>query len=127
MVGTACWASSPPSPCCPQELSQACLDGGVRAPNLAAHGVARVVRAACRPNCDNGDFPSASNACSIHCRPGVTLRMAVTDDRAAGRPRPVRAAGDGPGQGADLSPFDRQPPQDLTAEQSVLGGMLLSK
>ena len=28
---------------------------------------------------------------------------------------------------ADLSPFDRQPPQDLTAEQSVLGGMLLSK
>lgn len=23
--------------------------------------------------------------------------------------------------------FDRQPPQDLTAEQSVLGGMLLSK
>ncbi len=29
--------------------------------------------------------------------------------------------------GADLSPFDRQPPQDLTAEQSVLGGMLLSK
>ena len=53
--------------------------------------------------------------------------MAVTDDRAAGRPRPVRAAGDGPGPGADLSPFDRQPPQDLTAEQSVLGGMLLSK
>ena len=71
--------------------------------------------------------PSASNACSIHWRPGVTLRMAVTDDRAAGRPRPVRAAGDGPGPGADLSPFDRQPPQDLTAEQSVLGGMLLSK
>ena len=32
-----------------------------------------------------------------------------------------------PGPGADLSPFDRQPPQDLTAEQSVLGGMLLSK
>jgi replicative DNA helicase len=57
---------------------------------------------------------------------GVTLRMAVTDDRAAGRPRPVRAAG-----GAEAvetsSPFDRQPPQDLTAEQSVLGGMLLSK
>ena len=53
--------------------------------------------------------------------------MAVTDDRAAGRPRPVRAAGDAPGSGADISPFDRQPPQDLTAEQSVLGGMLLSK
>ena len=58
---------------------------------------------------------------------GVTLRMAVTDDRAAGRPRPVRAADEAPGSGADLSPFDRQPPQDLTAEQSVLGGMLLSK
>ncbi len=26
-----------------------------------------------------------------------------------------------------VSRFDRQPPQDLTAEQSVLGGMLLSK
>jgi replicative DNA helicase len=54
--------------------------------------------------------------------------MAVTDDRAPGRPRPVRAAGEGPGTaGPELSPFDRQPPQDLTAEQSVLGGMLLSK
>jgi replicative DNA helicase len=52
--------------------------------------------------------------------------MAVTDDRAANRPRPVRA-GDAPGSGAEMSPFDRQPPQDLTAEQSVLGGMLLSK
>jgi replicative DNA helicase len=51
--------------------------------------------------------------------------MAVTDDRAANRPRPVRAAEGGPG--AEASPFDRQPPQDLTAEQSVLGGMLLSK
>ena len=27
----------------------------------------------------------------------------------------------------EASSFDRQPPQDLTAEQSVLGGMLLSK
>jgi replicative DNA helicase len=51
--------------------------------------------------------------------------MALADDRPAGRPRPVRSAGD-PGAGA-VSPFDRQPPQDLTAEQSVLGGMLLSK
>ncbi|MCA1655092.1 MAG: replicative DNA helicase, partial [Pseudonocardiaceae bacterium] len=42
--------------------------------------------------------------------------MALTDDRmsAAG------PAGNGNG-------FDRQPPQDLTAEQSVLGGMMLSK
>ena len=55
---------------------------------------------------------------------GVTLRMAVTDDRAAGRPRHVRPA---EAEGAAGSPFDRQPPQDLTAEQSVLGGMLLSK
>ncbi|KAA1011835.1 hypothetical protein FVA95_27630, partial [Pseudonocardia sp. EV170527-09] len=29
--------------------------------------------------------------------------------------------------GAPPDTFDRQPPQDLTAEQSVLGGMLLSK
>ena len=55
--------------------------------------------------------------------------MALADDRPAGRPRPVRPAdastGDG---GADPgATFDRQPPQDLTAEQSVLGGMLLSK
>src|SRR4051794_41728972 len=51
--------------------------------------------------------------------------MALADDRPAGRPRPVRAAGEAaePSGGA----FDRQPPQDLSAEQSVLGGMLLSK
>jgi replicative DNA helicase len=61
--------------------------------------------------------------------------MAVTDDR-PNRPRAVR---DGEGRGDSYSsasdpshpaapnPFDRQPPQDLTAEQSVLGGMLLSK
>ncbi|GAA2016287.1 replicative DNA helicase [Nakamurella flavida] len=44
--------------------------------------------------------------------------MAVTDDRFTNRaPR------------ADTPPptFDRQPPQDLPAEQSVLGGMLMSK
>src|SRR5690606_17996006 len=28
---------------------------------------------------------------------------------------------------AETAPFDRQPPQDIAAEQSVLGGMLLSK
>jgi replicative DNA helicase len=49
--------------------------------------------------------------------------MALTDDRPPGRPRPVRPAG----EAEEASPFDRQPPQDLTAEQSVLGGMLLSK
>src|SRR4051812_29275465 len=51
--------------------------------------------------------------------------MALADDRPAARPRPVRA-GEGSEQGAGAS-FDRQPPQDLTAEQSVLGGMMLSK
>ncbi|MGH3828026.1 MAG: DnaB-like helicase N-terminal domain-containing protein, partial [Pseudonocardiaceae bacterium] len=40
--------------------------------------------------------------------------MAVVDDRG------VRLESGG-------SVFDRQPPQDITAEQSVLGGMLLSK
>ena len=53
--------------------------------------------------------------------------MAVTDDRAAGRPRPVRPADPSAAVAGAVSPFDRQPPQDLTAEQSVLGGMLLSK
>ena len=42
--------------------------------------------------------------------------MALTDDRAAAT---------GPPEGGNG--FDRQPPQDLTAEQSVLGGMMLSK
>ncbi|TCP57389.1 primary replicative DNA helicase [Tamaricihabitans halophyticus] len=46
--------------------------------------------------------------------------MAVTDDRSFARP--AEANGDRQGGG-----FDRQPPQDLTAEQSVLGGMMLSK
>ncbi|MGH3996274.1 MAG: replicative DNA helicase, partial [Pseudonocardiaceae bacterium] len=40
--------------------------------------------------------------------------MALVDDRG------VRLEGNG-------QSFDRQPPQDITAEQSVLGGMLLSK
>ena len=42
--------------------------------------------------------------------------MALTDDRASSA---------GPADGGNG--FDRQPPQDLTAEQSVLGGMMLSK
>ncbi|MFD1050362.1 hypothetical protein ACFQ1S_34970, partial [Kibdelosporangium lantanae] len=44
--------------------------------------------------------------------------MALTDDRG---PAPEMSNGGGnPG-------FDKQPPQDLPAEQSVLGGMMLSK
>lgn len=42
--------------------------------------------------------------------------MALTDERGA-----VRTQAPAP------STFDRQPPQDLSAEQSVLGGMMLSK
>ena len=66
---------------------------------------------------------------------GVTLRMTLQDlsrggdgprggarGESDGRRGPLRATDD-----AAPSPFDRQPPQDLTAEQSVLGGMLLSK
>ncbi|GAY11135.1 replicative DNA helicase [Pseudonocardia sp. N23] len=44
-----------------------------------------------------------------------------------GRPRAVRADDGSAGPAESPAPFDRQPPQDLTAEQSVLGGMLLSK
>ncbi len=43
--------------------------------------------------------------------------MAVVDQRWS----------DGPARSAPPAAFDRQPPQDLAAEQSVLGGMLLSK
>jgi replicative DNA helicase len=49
--------------------------------------------------------------------------MRLPDDRPA-RPRPVRPADEDAGPAGG---FDRQPPQDLSAEQSVLGGMLLSK
>ena len=44
--------------------------------------------------------------------------MAVVDDRWQGPPAR---------EPASERPFERQPPQDLDAEQSVLGGMLLSK
>ncbi|QFU94716.1 replicative DNA helicase [Amycolatopsis sp. YIM 10] len=55
--------------------------------------------------------------------------MAMTDDRGAGyEPEdpgpPDPGSGGGGGRSAE---FDRQPPQDVAAEQSVLGGMLLSK
>jgi replicative DNA helicase len=43
--------------------------------------------------------------------------VALTDDRTSAPP---------PSEGGNNG-FDRQPPQDLTAEQSVLGGMMLSK
>uniref|UniRef100_UPI003D917594 replicative DNA helicase n=1 Tax=Gordonia sp. B7-2 TaxID=3420932 RepID=UPI003D917594 len=57
--------------------------------------------------------------------------MAVVDDRGHDA---TRSRGEGSGNGSgrfDSEPppeeFGRQPPQDLAAEQSVLGGMLLSK
>ncbi|KAA1035505.1 replicative DNA helicase, partial [Pseudonocardia sp. EV170527-09] len=52
--------------------------------------------------------------------------MALTDDRPGNKPRAVRDGEKASGSGESAT-FDRQPPQDLTAEQSVLGGMLLSK
>ncbi|WP_370945785.1 replicative DNA helicase [Amycolatopsis sp. cg5] len=58
--------------------------------------------------------------------------MALTDDRGpmyeSGDPGPEDPGpGGGGGGGGGGGAFDRQPPQDLAAEQSVLGGMLLSK
>ena len=55
----------------------------------------------------------------------MTRRMAQPDRRGpeTGRPR----AGPSAARARRRRTFDRQPPQDLTAEQSVLGGMLLSK
>ncbi len=45
--------------------------------------------------------------------------MSITDDaRPEARPQPQSGSGGG---------FDKSPPQDIAAEQSVLGGMLLSK
>jgi replicative DNA helicase len=48
----------------------------------------------------------------------VVSAVALTDDRSAAPAAGGELAGGG---------FDRQPPQDIAAEQSVLGGMLLSK
>ena len=53
--------------------------------------------------------------------------MAVMDDRPARGPRPVRLGESPVDMDVAAGLFDRQPPQDLAAEQSVLGGMLLSK
>ena len=49
--------------------------------------------------------------------------MALVDDRG----RLLASAQDGPRAEPPSEDFGRQPPQDLAAEQSVLGGMLLSK
>ena len=99
-------------------------------PNLARPGSRMATRTT--PAVHRAGHRRSPRADRTHVRydsgaPGVTLRMAVTDDRPTGRPRAVRD-GEQP-QNADgpNAAFDRQPPQDLTAEQSVLGGMLLSK
>ncbi|WP_028847013.1 replicative DNA helicase [Thermocrispum agreste] len=47
--------------------------------------------------------------------------MALTDDRSPA------LTGSAPASSTPGGGFDRQPPQDIAAEQSVLGGMLLSK
>jgi replicative DNA helicase len=56
--------------------------------------------------------------------------MSITDDVRATEPRPSDGRGGGPRDaeraGGD-GQFDRTPPQDVAAEQCVLGGMLLSK
>ena len=52
--------------------------------------------------------------------------MSITDDaRSEARP-PAQPSGAGP-SGATAGSFDKSPPQDVAAEQGVLGGMLLSK
>jgi replicative DNA helicase len=52
--------------------------------------------------------------------------VSIADDVRAGPPGPGPAASQG-GPGPQDRQFDRSPPQDIAAEQSVLGGMLLSK
>lgn len=55
--------------------------------------------------------------------------MAVVDDRGHDPALEPDASGSRAGRGDEIpnEDFGRQPPQDLVAEQSVLGGMLLSK
>ncbi len=50
--------------------------------------------------------------------------MAVVDERWSG---PASSRDRGSDRSGGPMPFERQPPQDLAAEQSVLGGMLMSK
>ncbi|MBQ1023067.1 replicative DNA helicase [Micromonospora sp. C95] len=50
--------------------------------------------------------------------------MSVTDDR---RTESFPGGGQQPGNGPPDGQFDKTPPQDVAAEQCVLGGMLLSK
>ncbi|MEG3634521.1 replicative DNA helicase [Micromonospora palythoicola] len=50
--------------------------------------------------------------------------VSVTDDR---RTESFPAGGQQPGNGPHDGQFDKTPPQDVAAEQCVLGGMLLSK
>ncbi len=50
--------------------------------------------------------------------------MSVTDDR---RTESFPAGGQQSGNGPRDGQFDKTPPQDVAAEQCVLGGMLLSK
>jgi replicative DNA helicase len=51
--------------------------------------------------------------------------VSITDDARPGEPRIAEPRGEGrPPEGGG---FDRSPPQDIAAEQCVLGGMLLSK
>ena len=73
--------------------------------------------------------PRASRAKIRHTRTSVrhdeevSGAVALTDDRS-----PMYAESDpGPSDPGPGGRFDRQPPQDIAAEQSVLGGMLLSK
>jgi replicative DNA helicase len=60
--------------------------------------------------------------------------VSITDDARAESRSPERPGGQGPGgppgggaPGSREGGFERTPPQDIAAEQSVLGGMLLSK
>src|SRR6478609_7578099 len=63
---------------------------------------------------------------------GSNARMSVTEQDARGLPEPpFEEWGDGPAPYAPgerpSTPGDRTPPQDMAAEQSVLGSMLISK
>jgi replicative DNA helicase len=60
------------------------------------------------------------------------VSVAESDSRRLPEPPPYEEWGDGPvafepGESRSSSPTDRTPPQDMAAEQSVLGAMLISK
>jgi len=104
------------SPGCPQTASPPVCSTRETAPSLPRHPKERL------RNRFEPTLSVSSGRTSVRGNVGESAKgdagVALVDDRGVRFDRGEQVAGQA---------FDRQPPQDITAEQSVLGGMLLSK